>query len=598
MNWIEDWKKSYKIRRIACWLIVILFARVLILIVAEYHSYFPADFDSAFLTGRREFFDGIYSVAFYAHIISGPLTLVMVFFLLISGASGRWMRVHRQTGLVMVWLVVLVMAPSGLVMATHAYTGAIAGWGFALLSLVTSFSALATKRHALAGNSSCHRVWATRLFICMCSPLLLRLISGVVIVLQQESELTYRLSAWCSWIFPLAFYEFWRLSMNVSRNFTERTVVHSSRVSSSNRNPGIRSNQLARLPVIRNGFNLVELLVVIAVIIVLAGLLLPATRISRGAARRTDCMNRMRQIGFGLHTYHDARKKLPSVMGDPDLDTMIPGGNTSRLSALVLLLPYLEQDALWQQIVHPETNKGADFATTPVPWHSEFPAWQKQIEEFRCPTSPRLNTKFGTTDYGFCIGDMARDIYRPRQLRGAFAVGLNSRLDKDFADGTSRTILMAEIGGASDRSVKGNFALNQSLSILENPEECNELVDESSRFSFGEQIPLGSPGRGGRWADGSAEISMFNTVLRPGAPSALVDSRSAGILSATAAHPAGVNVLFADASIRNISRDVFSGDPSHATPTIGQLSMPRGPTPYGVWGELGVLADGEIPLDF
>ena len=215
-------RRARRLGLIALACVVTLLAKVLLTIVYEYRWYFPPNFeDSAFLTGRQEYFDGVYRAAFYGHIISGPVAVVLGFILLISGGRLRVRRLHRWLGRSQFLIVMLVIVPSGLVMATHAFTGPIAGWGFASLSLATGACMVIAVQQARSRKFASHRRWATRCFILLCSPLLLRLMSGAVIVFQLESDLTYRLSAWLSWLIPLAIYEAWwrrsaRQRLNIS----------------------------------------------------------------------------------------------------------------------------------------------------------------------------------------------------------------------------------------------------------------------------------------------------------------------------------------------------------------------------------------------
>ena len=128
----------------------------------------------------------------------------------------------------------------------------------------------------------------------------------------------------------------------------------------------------------RRGFTLVELLVVIAIIGILIALLLPAVQAAREAARRASCSNNLKQIGLGLHMYHDTFRRLPPGWWGFDPSTGgphwfgLPGWAWSAA-----ILPYMEQTAVHESLVHfdlPITDPANDAARVTV------------LEIYRCPS--------------------------------------------------------------------------------------------------------------------------------------------------------------------------------------------------------------------
>ncbi|MDR0336273.1 MAG: DUF1559 domain-containing protein [Planctomycetaceae bacterium] len=100
-----------------------------------------------------------------------------------------------------------------------------------------------------------------------------------------------------------------------------------------------KAGKIARKKCEKVGFTLVELLVVIAIIGVLIALLLPAVQAAREAARRSQCLNHLKQTGIGIHNFHDTTLGLPPYF----IEEHRPG-------FWVLLLPYIEQQPLYDNI--------------------------------------------------------------------------------------------------------------------------------------------------------------------------------------------------------------------------------------------------------
>ena len=126
----------------------------------------------------------------------------------------------------------------------------------------------------------------------------------------------------------------------------------------------------------KGGFTLIELLVVIAIIAVLASLILPAVQKVRDAAARTQCLNNLKQIGLGVHNYHDNKKHLPQNERPTSASA-----STVRRRWFTEILPFIEQGQLYSQY---DSTTNWDSATN-------LPVTSTPVKVAQCPSAPNPN---------------------------------------------------------------------------------------------------------------------------------------------------------------------------------------------------------------
>jgi len=392
----------------------------------------------------------------------------------------------------------------------------------------------------------------------------------------------------------------------------------------------------------RLGFTLVELLVVISIIGVLVGLLLPAVQASREAARRMSCSNNFKQIGLAIHNYHSAFGQFP-INGSGTTQrfgnhSASPDGNLSSrllLSYLVGITPFVEQQAIWEEISSGAANGEVFPPMGPSPNRVEFRPWVTDIATFRCPSDPgRGLPALGRSNYAACQGDHARltnsggrtykgfyqsaDNHAARMdhnreedsvaaavesrstNRGVFWFRHSTRF-RDILDGTANTIMCGEIATSVESGELVSeqvFSVGASLVTAAGMDlqQCLNMADPNRPQFYLPSADFGSDvdrRRGYRWADGRLLCTAVQTILPPNRGSCFRGGgmNSQGISTIGSRHAGGAHVLMADGAVRFITESIESGNWS-LTPQPGQQS------PYGLWGALGTRASREtVSLD-
>ena len=399
-----------------------------------------------------------------------------------------------------------------------------------------------------------------------------------------------------------------------------------------------------------SGFTLVELLVVIAIIGVLVGLLLPAVQAAREAARRMSCSNNFKQIGLALHNYHSAFKQIPTHGGGtvPGTGPFAPGpwfrpsdfGNRLRLSSLVAMTPFIEQQALWEQISNPSQERTSGGiqdppwpAMGPTPDRIQYIPWVNEIPTYRCPSDPGVGLPaLGRTNYASCLGDSMWLLHvapynnnrttitngRARHARAAHRGFFQPHQEakfRDVLDGLSNTIAMGEIITAlQDGDIRGNGVATDGgnsgpfgfAALRDNPSLCtdNGYIDpERPRFWLPQwqQRNRRNFARGHRWASSYPIMSGMTTILPPNREACGRYNALGTTLVAppSSRHQGGAHILMGDGAVIFMTDSVEAGDSRAPMVWLNGRNVgppsntPGSPSPYGLWGALGTRAGSE-----
>ena len=345
----------------------------------------------------------------------------------------------------------------------------------------------------------------------------------------------------------------------------------------------------------RRGFTLVELLVVIAIIGVLVALLLPAVQAAREASRRSSCSNNLKQIGLGVHNFESSHMRLPD---SGQCDSTGAASTTYMVhSTATQILPYIEQQAVYDRFDHTASpaSFGATYNASTQTWSSNGatlhmnakgrpyndpanPQWQdaakSYIATFVCPSVPvtkksRDPDGYGPWDYMFIaltdVDEVASSsTFKQRTMPTGSAAWLTqvvpgmlncdgSRMSS-VTDGTSNTFLCIEDAGRSHPNVTKFGAASSRPSVIAG--EPNAMPSGLRRvFAWADADAVTNGFSGPHNSTGSKTAKVNNHKMPLGGPPECPwQTNNCGPNDEPFAfHPAGVNAVLGDGSVRFVT---------------------------------------------
>ena len=304
----------------------------------------------------------------------------------------------------------------------------------------------------------------------------------------------------------------------------------------------------------RRGFTLIELLVVIAIIAILIGLLVPAVQKVREAASKAQCGNNLRQLGLAFHNCHDQNSKLPPALG------LFPGTQFQPGAAFgngfFHVLSFIEADNLYK------SANGTLLGVPNIYYPGNNNVYSRPVKTFICPSDPSTDSSGGgtvTTNFTWGAGCYAFNALIVSKQNGinytnpptpngsGYDPAGAARIPADITDGTSNTILIAEKYARCTNSSFAEGGGYWAYSALSRPALPAPMQPTPKPVYPGFEITFFTVFPGGGAAIGPA--SKF--LLQPSPFAGNCDPTRA-----STAHAGGMNVVLADASVRNIATGI------------------------------------------